>query len=99
MIKEKLFYSMWKNSLHKKAKHYLGQKKFEDINRQDEGRKHRRRTQIKAHRWVVKYKCLACRQELNKDENLNIDVTTPGYKPVGDYMCRECLFIMRGGIH
>ena len=99
MIKEKLFYSIWKNSLCKKAKFYFGQKKFEDINRDDNGREYRRLNRIKASRWSIRYQCLACRHEINKDGKLVIDMVTPGYKPIGDYMCRKCSFIMRGGKH
>ena len=70
----------------------------------------RRRMKIKARRWDIRHKCYECQQgrltaELAEhvEKRLGIHLEAKqGYHPVDEIYpdsCRECRFIMRGGLH
>ena len=70
----------------------------------------RRRMKIKARRWEIRHKCYGCQQEQltadlveHVEKRLGIHLEAKqGYHPVDEIFldsCRECRFIMRGGLH
>ena len=70
----------------------------------------RRRMKIKARWWEIRHECYECQQEYltaelveHVEKRLGIHLEAKqGYHPVDEIYpdsCRECRFIMRGGLH
>ncbi len=70
----------------------------------------RRRMRIKARRWQTRHRCYQCQQgyftadlveHVEKKLGIHLEAKQ-GYHPVDEIFtgtCRECRFIMRGGLH
>mgnify|MGYP005758514723 CR=1 len=60
----------------------------------------RRRNRIKARRLLIKADCPKCQISLVNDELKHLKIkASKHYQVLDEYICRQCIFIMRGGLH
>lgn len=100
MNKRKLYKSILENKT-RKGVHELAKRLGWDKHPRFRNNNSRRRMKIKARRPLIKAQCLECRQELQKDYEFSGAGMhfEKAYYPFDEYICRECRWHMRGGMH